>query len=803
LSAEPHWPFIRAIEDEVEHDAEVPLPVPAQVQLHGLLPLNADAVPALHRPVVGALVALDPSDGPHTPLVPVGAVVLLLAEQNAGLPPFDPAQLQSHGPLPVTPEAVPALHRPVVGALLTVVPLDGPHCPFTTTSSGAEHDALAPPFDPAQVQFHGPLPLRAEAAPVEQRLIVGALPVATPFAAPQAPFTSGRVLFAEHEAVVPLFAPAQVQFQGPLPLSTEAVPVLHRPVVGGLATLVPFAAPHCPFTGTSTGAEHDALAPPFDPAELQLHGPLPLSAEAVPVEQRLVVGALPVATPLAAPQTPLMAGDTLPHTTKVPLALHSHSHTFIPMEVGVLGVPGLQRPVVGALVNLLPLAVPHWAFGLDVKQEAVLPPLDPMQFQLHGPAPVMAEGVPALQRPVDGALVAVAPLAGPHTPLVPAGGGVLLAEQIALLPPLVPAQIQPQGPVPLMAEAVPVEHRPVVGAVATVVPFAGPHTPLVATAAGVVFAAEHEALLPPFAPAQVQPQGPVPLSTEAVPVEHRPVIGAVATVVPLAGPHMPFTATGGDVVLAAEHEALLPPFDPAQVQLHGPVPLSTEAVPVEQRPVVGALATVVPFAAPHTPLVATGAGVVLAAEHEALLPPFAPAQVQFQGPLPLKAEAVPVEQKPVVGAVATVVPFAGPHTPLVATGAGVVFAAEHEALPPPFDPAQVQCQGPVPLRAEAVPAEQRPVVGAVTTVVPLAAPQTPLTGGRGTSDKGAWQKALRPPLMPAQLQFHGPPPLTREAVPVLQSPAAGAVVTGVASAGPHAPLAGGAGATVNRSCARP
>jgi hypothetical protein len=54
-----------------------------------------------------------------------------------------------------------------------------------------------------------------------------------------------------------------------------------------------------------------------------------------------------------------MAGDPLRQMTTLPLETHSQSHTFVPTGAGMLGVPGLQRPVVGALLNWVPLAEPH------------------------------------------------------------------------------------------------------------------------------------------------------------------------------------------------------------------------------------------------------------------------------------------------------------------------------------------------------------------------------------------------------------------------------------------------------------
>jgi hypothetical protein len=102
---------------------------------------------------------------------------------------------------------------------------------------------------------------------------------------------------------------AHDQFHGPVPLTAEAVPVLQRLVVGFEATVAPFDEPQAPFTGVgASGAEHDAVVPPLEPAHDQLHGPLPLTADAVPVLHRFVVTALLAGTPFALPQAPL-TGD--------------------------------------------------------------------------------------------------------------------------------------------------------------------------------------------------------------------------------------------------------------------------------------------------------------------------------------------------------------------------------------------------------------------------------------------------------------------------------------------------------------
>ena len=58
-------------------------------------------------------------------------------------------------------------------------------------------------------------------------------------------------------------------------------------------------------TGSApTRAWHKAVTPPCEAAQVHVHGPLPLTAEAVPLVQRLDVGALLTATWLELPQAP-------------------------------------------------------------------------------------------------------------------------------------------------------------------------------------------------------------------------------------------------------------------------------------------------------------------------------------------------------------------------------------------------------------------------------------------------------------------------------------------------------------------
>ena len=185
------------------------------------------------------------------------------AEQVAVEPPLDPAQLQLHGPLPLTPEAEPVVHSPLVGAVLVMTPFAGPHWPLTgAEASSARQVAVVPPLLPAQLHDHGPLPLTGEAAPAVQRLAVGALVRLAPFEVPQAPFTgcAEATLVAEQVAVVPPPLPAQLHDHGPLPLTADAVPVLQRLAVGALARLPPFEAPHAPLTAVGDVEEVASVA---------------------------------------------------------------------------------------------------------------------------------------------------------------------------------------------------------------------------------------------------------------------------------------------------------------------------------------------------------------------------------------------------------------------------------------------------------------------------------------------------------------------------------------------------------------
>ncbi len=144
---------------------------------------------------------------------------------------------------------------------------------------------MVPVFKPEQVQSHGPLPVTAEFVPLAQRFVDGAVVKLFPFAVPQAPFT---LSVAEHGAAVPSFKPAQLQSHGPVPVTVEAVPLAQRFDAGALVKLFVFDEPQTP--STSSLAEQRAVAPPFDPAQVQFQGPAPVTVDGVPEVQKFDVG---------------------------------------------------------------------------------------------------------------------------------------------------------------------------------------------------------------------------------------------------------------------------------------------------------------------------------------------------------------------------------------------------------------------------------------------------------------------------------------------------------------------------------
>jgi hypothetical protein len=112
----------------------------------------------------------------------------------------------------------------------------------------AEHEAALPPLLPEHAHDQGPEPLTADAEPVAQRLVVGALAKERLLDAPQEPLTTVVAVLAEQSAVLPPLVPLQFQYQGPLPSILEAEPVEQKLSVGALLMLIPLEEPQEPLT---------------------------------------------------------------------------------------------------------------------------------------------------------------------------------------------------------------------------------------------------------------------------------------------------------------------------------------------------------------------------------------------------------------------------------------------------------------------------------------------------------------------------------------------------------------------------
>ena len=223
---------------------------------------------------------------------------------------------------------------------------------------GAEQLALVPPLDPEQVhvQTFEPFPkVTPFDPPAEHRLeavVTGAEDVATPFAGPQAPLIEVLANGAEHIAGKPPGEATHSQLKGFEPQVAATVPAAQRFVVGMENAGTPLAEPQAP--STFTGAKHETVAPPLEPAHCHVQGPEPITLEAVPVEQRLLVGAICMVNPLAAPQTPLIAVEVAllaeHEAVDPPFELTHVQYQVEPSSKRDVLVPAVQRFVVGAEV---------------------------------------------------------------------------------------------------------------------------------------------------------------------------------------------------------------------------------------------------------------------------------------------------------------------------------------------------------------------------------------------------------------------------------------------------------------------
>ena len=124
---------------------------------------------------------------------------------------------------------------------------------------------------------------------------------------PQAPLTINDAV--QELSVVPVFAPWQLQVHGPEPLTADGVPELHKPAAGADKKSPLFDDPQAPLI--INNAPQESVVPVFAPLQVQLHGPVPLTADGVPALQRFVVGAELRLVPLVLPHAPLTINDAV------------------------------------------------------------------------------------------------------------------------------------------------------------------------------------------------------------------------------------------------------------------------------------------------------------------------------------------------------------------------------------------------------------------------------------------------------------------------------------------------------------
>lgn len=202
-----------------------------------------------------------------------------------------------------------------------------------------------------------------------------------------------------------------------------------------------------------------------------------MTGPALPVEHKPDDGDVAIGTVLVTPHTALtrlfavqLAFDPPPNP------LHDHVYVVGLVVTGVTN-PATHKLVDGAVVKVPPFDVPHDPFtphdGLAIEHDALLPPPEPLQFQVrvvpHAVSPLSEAAVPEVQ----------APGVPEHAPLTGASNG---AEHDALVPPLDPLQFHVHGPDPETADAVPAEHNPLEGADVLATPLAEPQEPFTGVA---------------------------------------------------------------------------------------------------------------------------------------------------------------------------------------------------------------------------------------------------------------------------------------------------------------------------------
>jgi len=200
---------------------------------------------------------------------------------------------------------------------------------------------------------------------------------------------------------------------------------------------------------------------PESSLQSQFHGPLPETLPAWPLAQRSFSGASKGASSEAVPQPtkasapPASTGGTEDCFSSSAFSSgsgFSASGAVVTAAAGAAAGAGASVEDLDSDFDLD--AGTGTGGGVDVAcssgavQPSVSPPSLPLQFQDHGPVPIIFEALPLLQRFCDGADVIAIPFAEPHEPLILIG-----AVQETDAPPFNPLQLHVQGPPPLTLEA--------------------------------------------------------------------------------------------------------------------------------------------------------------------------------------------------------------------------------------------------------------------------------------------------------------------------------------------------------------
>lgn len=218
--------------------------------------------------------------------------------------------------------AVPVTHQPLVAKASEYVYAlaASPQAPGDAVLVAVHVPEVVPLFNPVHVHVAEPPSTgpptgeTALAVPVAQIVYVsgnGSEYVNVFAAVPQAPFIGAKALIAVHITdVAPPLKPTHVHEVEPpaagfVGVAGLVVPAEQYELRGKVSEDV-----YDPIVlllqtpSTFRGAEHEAVAPPPDPVHVHVQGPDPETAEVVPVEQRLDVGAEVTPAPLAVPQEP-------------------------------------------------------------------------------------------------------------------------------------------------------------------------------------------------------------------------------------------------------------------------------------------------------------------------------------------------------------------------------------------------------------------------------------------------------------------------------------------------------------------